>query len=148
MHGDGSKGKITGLETDFEPLQTTAEISEALSKVAPAVYEGEREDDPNAPKWHAPGMGEVHSSDHVHMIQCEKEIDDPDQDYVADDELAKKVCRAMNAMEQNADFGERVTDLVNRIRQPLSLAMRDSLVEELIELIDPTPGKEQVETGR
>jgi hypothetical protein len=30
------------------------------------------------------------------MIECMREIDDPDQDYIADDELAKRVCAALN----------------------------------------------------
>ncbi|MEM8515117.1 hypothetical protein RCH14_004477 [Massilia sp. MP_M2] len=34
-------------------------------------------------------------------------------------------------------FGQEVTRLVNEIRQPCSMAWRDSLVEQLIELIDP-----------
>jgi hypothetical protein len=50
-------------------------------------------------KWHAPGMGEVHHFDHLYMIDCQREIDHPDQDYVADDALAMKVCAALNAYE-------------------------------------------------
>lgn len=48
-------------------------------------------------KWHAPGLGEVHSHDHKYQIECLRDIDDPDRDYVADDELAKHVCAALNA---------------------------------------------------
>ncbi len=62
-------------------------------------------------KWHAPGMGEVHYHDHSLMIDCQREIDDPSQDYIADDELAKRVCAALNATERAAapaDLHKRV----------------------------------------
>jgi hypothetical protein len=51
------------------------------------------------PLWHAPGMGEVHSHDHRYMIDCQRETegDDADQDYVADEDLARKVAAALNA---------------------------------------------------
>jgi hypothetical protein len=38
-----------------------------------------------------------------------------------------------------ASFGQEVTRLVGEIRKPCSMAWRDSLVEQLIELIDPSP---------
>lgn len=40
------------------------------------------------------------------------------------------------------DFGQEVTRLVTEIRKDCSMAWRDSLVEQLIELIDPSPAKE------
>jgi hypothetical protein len=46
------------------------------------------------------------------------------------------------------NFGEEVTRLVREIRQPVSMARRDSLVEQLIELIDPTPGQNAGRAGR
>lgn len=49
-------------------------------------------------EWHAPGMGEVHSSDHKYMIECMVEIDHPDQDYIASNELADQVAKALNAV--------------------------------------------------
>jgi hypothetical protein len=49
-----------------------------------------------APKWHAPGMGEVHYHDHSFMIECMREIDHPDQDYIASEPLANWVCEALN----------------------------------------------------
>ena len=46
------------------------------------------------------------------------------------------------------DFGQEVTRLVGEIRKPCSLAWRDSLVEQLIELIDPSPAREFSAAGK
>ena len=50
-------------------------------------------------KWHAPGMGEVHSEDHRFIIDCQRDDDDDSPEYLADDELAQRVCDALNAMQ-------------------------------------------------
>ena len=47
-------------------------------------------------EWHAPGMGEVHSSDHKHEIYCSKQSIKNSEITVASDELARKVCDALN----------------------------------------------------
>ncbi|MEH6434340.1 hypothetical protein [Massilia sp. DD77] len=66
--------------------------------------------------------------------------DDTDGVIPLDDEYAPALAQQAEAapVARPDNFGEEVTRLVNRIREPLSMAMRDSLVEELIELIDPT----------
>jgi hypothetical protein len=51
-------------------------------------------------KWHAPGMGEVHYHDHSLMFECMRDSDDPLHDYIADDDLAKIVCDALNSVER------------------------------------------------
>ncbi len=48
--------------------------------------------------WHAPGMGEVHSQDHFCDIQCYA-TDDIDADPISSDDLATKVCAALNAFD-------------------------------------------------
>lgn len=46
-------------------------------------------------KWHAPGMGEVHSEDDKVIIQCIREGDDKVE--LACDETAQMVCKKLNA---------------------------------------------------
>ena len=46
--------------------------------------------------WHAPGIGEVHSSGHTQMIYCEEEAEDEDSPFIASNSLAKEVSDALN----------------------------------------------------
>lgn len=52
---------------------------------------------------------------------------------------ARRATAGKAAPERPDNFGEEVTRLIGEIRKPCSLAWRDSLVEELIDLIDPAP---------
>ena len=47
-------------------------------------------------KWHAPGLGEVHSENHDQMIFCEKETS-PDDVRMVDDEMDSRICDLLNA---------------------------------------------------
>lgn len=46
-------------------------------------------------KWHAPGMGEIHSEDHKIIIQCIGENDAGEE--IACDKTARIVCDRLNA---------------------------------------------------
>ena len=69
-------------------LAPSPEASKPVQADAPSGA-GERED------WHAPGLGEVHSSDHKAMIYCEAE--GADGEMIVSDELARQVCAALSA---------------------------------------------------
>lgn len=47
-------------------------------------------------EWHAPGLGEVHNKDHSKMIFCAKDFNGEE---IIDDELAKRICAALNREE-------------------------------------------------
>ncbi len=94
--------------------------------------------------WHAPGMGEVHSHDHKYMIDCRREIDDPDQDYVADDGLAKRVCAALNAVAQDgAESALKSAETRMDTRFEGGAGLVDAREEEWIETSKRKPKPEQ-----
>jgi hypothetical protein len=73
--------------------QTTAKNVPGLS--APA----------ETPRWHAPGLGEVHSSCHSYLIFCER-AENPEEDApVVSDALAHHVCALLNQAEPFVEDG-------------------------------------------
>lgn len=53
-------------------------------------------------KYHAPGLGEVHSSDHSTIIFCESNIES-ETGRTVDDELANKICDLLNGWIKVSD---------------------------------------------
>lgn len=87
------------------PADLAQRLTQAVSR-APVA--------PGAQGWHAPGLGEVHNSDHTKMIYC------ADGDGVADDGLAQEVRTALSAARQPPETAP--------VRKPLT----DDQIEALL----------------
>jgi hypothetical protein len=76
----------------FSSLLDMHEAGNALRDMLAAAPQPEQP----AQKFHAPGLGEVHDADHKHDIWCGT-YEDGEGNALADDQLAKWVCFALNA---------------------------------------------------